>query len=130
MSMSVAAVPTPRSRTRNAGAAAGDVRAVMWPLQCPAARREAGPVRARRSAFEWVAKLQRAFPGDERAVWTQTSLAALVDAAAQSPEAADAAYFTLEAMHGAVSPGLRGTAGFGVLGTRGILSLSHGTLKS
>ena len=64
----------------------------------------------RRSAFEWVAKLQRAFPGDERAVWTQTSLAALVDAAAQSPEAADAAYFTLEGMHGAVRPEPVGTA--------------------
>lgn len=70
----------------------------------PAVRCEAGVLLVCRTAFEWVAKLQRAFPGDERAVWTQTSLAALVDAAAQSPEAADAAYFTLEGMHGAVSP--------------------------
>ena len=57
-----------------------------------------------------MARLQRAFLSDERAVWTQTSLAVLVDAAAQSPEAADAAYFTLEGMHAAVSPRASGTA--------------------
>ena len=102
--------------TRNACTASGDMRMVVWRLQCPAARCMIGPSPVRRSAFEWVAKLQRAFPGDERAVWTQTSLAALVDAAAQSPEAADAAYFTLEGMHSAVRPTPIGTLGFRVQG--------------
>ncbi|KAK9827340.1 hypothetical protein WJX81_007546 [Elliptochloris bilobata] len=54
-----------------------------------------------RGAFQWVARLQRAFPGDERAVLTQTSLAVLVDAAAVSPEVADSAYFALEGMRAA-----------------------------
>lgn len=58
----------------------------------------------RREAFRWVARLQRAHPGDERSVAYQSSLAVLVDAAAVSPEAADAAYFTLEAMRNAVTP--------------------------
>ena len=58
----------------------------------------------RREAFRWVARLQRAHPGDERSVAYQSSLSVLVDAAAVSPEAADAAYFTLEAMRNAVTP--------------------------
>ncbi len=76
--------------------------------RCPAAPQRAPWARAqarrdaRREAFRAVARLQRAFPGDERAVAYQGALAPLVDAAAQSPEAADSAYFALEALRDAV----------------------------
>jgi len=77
--------------------------------RCPAAPRRArrAPQQARcgarREAFRAVARLQRAFPGNAAAVAYQGALAPLVDAAAQSPEAADGAYFALEAMRDAVA---------------------------
>lgn len=46
-----------------------------------------------------VWQLQQVHPNRPDAVAFQTALAALVNAAAESPEAVDAAYFELEDMH-------------------------------
>lgn len=53
----------------------------------------------RREAFSVVHQLQQVHPDRPEAVAFESALAALVDAAAASPEAVDAAYYELEDMH-------------------------------
>ena len=52
-----------------------------------------------RQAFRMVWQLQQVHPERPDAVAFETALATLVNAAAESPEAADAAYYELEDMH-------------------------------
>lgn len=51
-----------------------------------------------------VWQLQQVHPNRPDAVAFQTALTTIVNTAAESPEAADAAYFELEDMHAKVTP--------------------------